>query len=99
MRYAMRRPNAIDVGTCQAAWETEPFVQTFWKDLRLGFRLIAKQPVFSFVAILALAIGIGANTTIFSMVNGVLLRPLPYRQPGDLYLIREVVPMMGRGNG
>jgi putative ABC transport system permease protein len=77
----------------------EPSVQTFWKDLRLGFRLIAKQPIFSFVAILALATGIGANTTIFSMVNGVLLRPLPYREPGNLYLIREVVPMMGRGNG
>ena len=58
-------------------------MQTFWKDLRLGFRLIKKQPVFSFVTILALAIGIGANTTIFSMVNGVLLRPLPYRQPGE----------------
>ena len=72
---------------------------TFWNDLRCGFRLIGKQPAFSFVAILALAIGIGANTTIFSMVNGVLLRPLPYRQPGQLYLIREVVPMMGRANG
>ena len=72
---------------------------TFWNDLRLGFRLIAKQPIFSFVAILTLAIGIGANTTIFSMVNGVLLRPLPFRQPDALYLIREVVPMMGRANG
>jgi predicted permease len=83
----------------QELLETEPSVEIVWKDLRLGFRLIRKQAVFSLLAILALAIGIGANTTIFSLVNGVLLRPLPYRQPGNLYLIREVVPMMGRGNG
>jgi len=74
-------------------------VLAFWNDLRCGFRLIEKQPGFSFVAILALAVGIGANTTMSSMVNGVLLRPLPYLQPRELFLIREVVPMMGRENG
>jgi predicted permease len=74
-------------------------VLTFWNDLCLGFRLVRKHPIFSLVAVLTLAIGIGANTTIFSMVNGVLLRPLPFRQPDALYLIREVVPMMGRANG
>ncbi len=72
---------------------------TFWNDLRSGFRLIGKQPAFSFVTILILTLGIGANTAIFSMVDGVLLRPLPYRQPQKLYLIREIVPMMGRSNG
>jgi putative ABC transport system permease protein len=61
--------------------------------------LLANEPTFSGLAILALALGIGSNTAIFSMVNGILLRPLPYAQPQQLYLIREVVPMMGKASG
>jgi putative ABC transport system permease protein len=64
-------------------------METFIHDIRFGIRMLAKKPMFSIIAVITLALGIGANTAIFSVVNGVLLRPLPFKEPDRLMMIRE----------
>jgi hypothetical protein len=54
------------------------FIETAWRDVRLGIRTLVHSPIFTAVTVLSLALGIGANTAIFSVVNGLLLRPLSY---------------------
>ncbi|QQS45496.1 MAG: ABC transporter permease [Acidobacteriota bacterium] len=65
-------------------------MQTFWQDLRYGVRMLMKKPGFTLIAVITLALGIGASTAIFSIVDSVLLRPLPYPDAGRIVQLREI---------
>jgi putative ABC transport system permease protein len=76
-----------------AGWES--VLETFWQDIRYGIRLFRKNPGFTAAAVITLALGIGANTAIFSVVNAVLVRPLPYRDAGRLVMLWSTEPKKG----
>lgn len=70
-------------------------MRTLWQDIRFGLRLLWKHPGFTFVAVAALALGIGANTAVFSLVNALLINPLPFPDMDRLVTVYERVPAQG----
>src|SRR6185436_3757118 len=88
----------------QSLWRTKhwsthkekPVMETLFRDVRYGIRSLLKRPAFTAIVIITLALGIGANTAIFSLVNATLLRPLPFKDSDQLVVLWGTVPQVNR---
>jgi predicted permease len=99
-----RRQALIKLGGAQQTKEkysdrrTLPLLEMLWSDIRFGARVLWKSRGFTLVAVITLALGIAANTAIFSIVNGVLVNPLPFPQPEQLVALHESKPNFDKGS-
>jgi predicted permease len=97
---ARARETCMAIGESQERMHRRAEVMgNFWQDLRHGARRLMKNPGFTFVTVLTLAIGLGPNIAIFSIINSVLLKPLPYHNPDQLVAVYETFPLAGGRSG
>src|SRR5579863_2822621 len=95
-RAEMGSANAVKHHIRSGAWETR--AEIVWRDLWYGVRALVRSPGFSVIAVLTLALGIGANTAIFQLLDAVRLRNLPVTNPNELTLVRLADMPGKRGN-
>lgn len=82
---------------CREVWQWS-LLETTWADVKFAGRQMRKAPGFAITCLLTLALGIGANTAVFSAINTILLHPMPYQEPGRLVLVSESLPLMDGDN-
>src|ERR1700722_7494364 len=96
-----RRQAALKLGAAQAireghhAEQSIPFIENLLFDLRYAVRMLRRSPGFSFIAIATMALGVGATTAIYSVIDATLLHPLPYPHPGELVRLEANLPGVG----
>src|SRR5439155_18794935 len=88
--YTLSLHDALPIFRSGGGWES--FVETCWRDFRYGLRVLRKSPAFTLIALLTLTLGLGINCAIFTVVNAVLLRPLPYPNSERLVLVQRHFP-------
>lgn len=93
------RPVPVDHSIPAGATAKGNILADIWMDVRFGLRTMRKSPVFTGVVVLTLALGIGANTTIFTVINTLLLNPLPVQSPAELIAVATVDTQKARGSG